>query len=578
MKKVLINLLKKYKIQYLWVIVTLLIFQITRFIPVQKAGSIIDLLSDATNNKGLIIRDFIVFFVCVIIHCIVRSIYKYVVKATTYRFEKDLRNEIFSKFLNLKLEDMQNTKNGELMSYITKYVNDIRGGIYGIIAYGIRTIFAFGMLFILMLNVNWRLTLIVVIPMVIEGIIVNKLKEKIKKFEKHAQEEFTKMSEFVQESTDSIRTTKAFNEEEYQISLFKTKSEKVKNNYTKLGIYSSLLSASMGACFGICYALSFTIGTKLIIMELITVGEFIAFNSYIRDMYWPLKWIPQLITRIKKMQVAFNKLNSFYEINEEILGESKEQLVGDIVINNLDFSYDNTNVLKNINVTIKSGETLGIIGTIGSGKSTIANLLLKLYEVNDGQIFIDGKDINKIDIEQLRDSFCYITQESFLFSKSIRENIKLFREFLNDDIMKSSSKSALTEDIKNMENGIETIVGEKGITLSGGQKQRVAIARAFLFNKNFIIFDDTFSALDNRTEKLILENLKGFLENKTCIIISNRISDVKQADKIIVLDKGEIVQKGTHNELLSQEGLYRNFYNEQSSNEFLKEMNIGEEF
>ena len=578
MKKVLIDLLKKYKFQYLWVIVTLLIFQITRFIPVQKVGSIIDLLSDATNNKGLIIQDFIVFFVCVIIHCIARSIYKYVVKATTYRFEKDLRNEIFSKFLNLKLEDMQNTKNGELMSYITKYVNDIRGGIYGIIAYGIRTIFAFGVLFILMLNVNWKLTLIVIIPMVIEGIIVNKLKEQIKNSEKHAQEEYTKMSEFVQESTDSIRTTKAFNEEEYQISLFKTKSEKVKNNYTKLGIYSSLLSASMGACFGICYAISFIFGTKLIIMELITVGEFIAFNSYIRDLYWPLKWIPQLITRIKKMQVAFNKLNIFYEINEEILGESKQQLAGDIVIKNLNFSYDNTNVLNNINVTIKSGETLGIIGTIGSGKSTIANLLLKLYEVNDGQIFIDGKDINKIDTEELRDSFCYITQENFLFSKSIRENIKLFRDFSNEDIMKSSVKAALTEDINNMENGIETIVGEKGITLSGGQKQRVAIARAFLFNKNFVIFDDTFSALDNRTEKLILNNLKEFLENKTCIIISNRISDVKQADKIIVLDKGKIVQKGTHNELLLQEGLYRNFYNEQSSNEFLKEINIGEEF
>lgn len=576
MKKVLIDLLKKYKFQYLWVIVTLLIFQMTRFIPVQKVGSIIDLLSDGINNKELIIRDFIIFFACVIIHCIARSLYKYIVKATTYKFEKDLRNKVFSKFLNLKLEDMQNTKNGELMSYITKYVNDIRGGIYGIIAYGIRTIFTFGVLFILMLNINWKLSLIVIIPMIIEGIIVNKLKEKIKNSEKHAQEEFTKMSEFVQESTDSIRTTKAFNEEEHQISLFKTKSENVKNYYTKLGIYSSLLSASMGACFGICYALCFIFGTKLIIAELITVGGFIAFNSYIRDLYWPLKWIPQLITRIKKMQVSFNKLNSFYEKDEEVLGISKDKLSGDIIINNLNFSYDNSEILKNINVTIKNGETLGIIGTIGSGKSTIANLLLKLYEVNNGQIFVDGKDINKIDTAELRDSFCYITQENFLFSNSISENIKLFNDFSNEDILKSSSRAVLTEDINNMENGIETIVGEKGITLSGGQKQRVAIARAFLFDKNFLIFDDTFSALDNRTEKAILENLKELLKDKTCIIISNRISDVKQADKIIVLDKGGIVQKGTHNELLAQEGLYREFYNEQSSNEFLKEINIGD--
>ena len=271
-------------------------------------------------------------------------------------------------------------------------------------------------------------------------------------------------------------------------------------------------------------------------------------------------------------------MNKFYELDEEVLGEYKNEIYGDIIINNLNFSYDNTNVLKNINLTIKSGETLGIIGTIGSGKSTIANLFLKLYEVNDNQIFIDGKDINKIDTAELRNSFCYITQENFLFSKSIKENIKLFSEFSNDDIIKSSSKAALTEDINNMEDGIETIVGEKGITLSGGQKQRVAIARAFLFNKNYVIFDDTFSALDNRTEKLILDNLEEFMKNKTCIIISNRISDVKQADKIIVLDKGKIVQKGTHSELLLQEGLYRNFYNEQSSNEFLKETNIGVEF
>ena len=575
MKKILIDLLKKYKLHYLLIVITLFIFEIARYIPTKKIGEIIDLLNKSEINKERIIQSFIIFFICVIVYLIARTLYKYYIKATTYRFEKDLRNEIFSKFLNLKLGDMQITKNGELMSYVTKYTNDIRGGVFGIIAYGIRTILAFGIVFILMLNINWKLTLIVIIPIVIEGIIVNKLKEKIKKSEENAQEQFTKMSEFVQESTDSIRTTKAFNEEEYQISLFNDKSEKVQNNYIQLGIYYSLLVASMGTCFGLCYAISFILGAKLITMDLITIGGFIAFNSYIKELYWPLKWIPQLITKIKKMQVAFNKLNKFYELDEEDLGEYKNEIYGDIIINNLNFSYNNTNVLKDINLTIKSGETLGIIGTIGSGKSTIANLLLKLYEVNDNQIFIDGKDINKIDTEELRNSFCYITQENFLFSKSIRENIKLFKDFSNDDINKSSSKAALTEDINNMEKGIETIVGEKGITLSGGQKQRVAIARAFLFNKNYVIFDDTFSALDNRTEKLILDNLKEFMENKTCIIISNRISDVKQADKIIVLDKGEIVQKGTHSELLSEDGLYREFYNEQSSNEFLKEINIG---
>ena len=396
MKKVLIDLLKKYKFHYLLIIITLFIFEIAKYIPTKKIGEIIDLLNKSQINKERIIQSFIIFFICVMVYSITRTLYKYYIKATTYRFEKDLKNEIFRKFLNLKLEDMQNIKNGELMSYVTKYTNDIRGGVFGIIAYGIRTILAFGILFIFMLNINWKLTLIITIPMVIEVIIVNKLKEKIKDSEENAQEQFKKMSEFVQESTDSIRTTKAFNEEEYQISLFKKKSEKVQNNYIQLGIYSSLLVASMAACFGLCYAISFILGAKLIIMDLITIGGFIAFNSYIKELYWPLKWIPQLITKIKKMQVAFNKLNKFYELDEEVLGEYKNEIYGDIIINNLNFSYDNTNVLKNINLTIKSGETLGIIGTIGSGKSTIANLFLKLYEVNDNQIFIDGKDINEI--------------------------------------------------------------------------------------------------------------------------------------------------------------------------------------
>ena len=577
-KEVFIKTLKKYKFQYLLVVISLIVFQIARFIPVKKMGEIIDLLDDVNSNNSLIIKDFIILMTFVIIHFISRTLYKYIVKTTDFKFEKDLRNEVFLKFLNLKTKDMQNIKNGELMSYITKYVNDVRSGLYGFIGYGIRNLLASCILLSLMFSINWKLTIIVIIPMIIEIFIANMLKDKVKKAENDAQEHYRQMSEFVQESTDSIRTTKAFNREDTQINIFKGKAEKVQNKYTQIGIYFALLMSSMATCFGICYALSFIFGMKFIILNIITIGEFIAFNSYIKDMYWPLTWIPQLITRTKKMQVAFKKLDKFYRLDNEILGKSDNNLNGDIVINSLSFKYDDREVLKNINITINQGETLGIIGTIGSGKTTIANLLLRLYDVEDGKVFIDGKDINKIDIEEVRNNFCYITQTSFLFSASVKDNIRLFHELPDDDIIDSSKKAALIEDINNMKDGINTIVGEKGITLSGGQKQRVAIARAFLANKNFVIFDDTFSALDNKTEKVILENLKDLLKNKTCIIISNRISDVKNADKIIVLDDGKIVQKGKHKELLLEEGLYKEFYNEQSSNEFLKEINIGEEY
>jgi len=223
-------------------------------------------------------------------------------------------------------------------------------------------------------------------------------------------------------------------------------------------------------------------------------------------------------------------------------------------------------VLNNINIDIKQGETLGIIGTLGSGKSTLMNLLLRLYQVERGKIIIDGRDINDIPIEELRNNICYITQDNFLFSTTLRENIRLFKDNFRDDDIKESTRNAMIyDDIKNMPNGIETVIGERGVDLSGGQKQRIVISRAFLKASNIIIFDDTFSALDNKTEEKVLENVRHLTQGKTCIIISNRISDIKNSDKIIVLEKGNIKEQGTHKELLETKGLYYEFFMQQSS-------------
>ena len=250
--------------------------------------------------------------------------------------------------------------------------------------------------------------------------------------------------------------------------------------------------------------------------------------------------------------------------NEDI----KEKLYGDIKINNLSYNYPDCieKVLEDINLQVESGETLGIIGTIASGKTTLMNLLLRLYQVDRGKIFIDGKDINDIPIEILRENICYITQDNFLFSTSLKENISLFRDDFEDrDIDESTKNAMIYEDIRKMPNGIDTVIGERGTDLSGGQKQRLVISRAFLKSSNIIIFDDTFSALDNKTEEKVLENVKSMTENKTCIIISNRISDIKNSDKIIVLDKGKIVEAGVHDSLINQKGLYYDFFMQQST-------------
>ena len=590
MKKILMQILKKYKFKFLLVLICLAIYEITRYMPMRIIGDIIDYIGDI-DNTAKIVQEFIMLFSYIAIYFVTKTLFKYYLKFIMIHIGSDLREKVFKKFLNLKLKEMQNIKNGELMSYVTKYVKDIRMGISSIIRHGIRAILAGGFVLIFMININTKLTVLVLIPIIIDAFLINFLKDKVKNSEKCAQKEYTKMSEFVQENTDSIRTIKAFNGEEQQIDTFEKKSENVKNQYIQVGVYSAYLLVSMEICFGICYAISIIYGTNLIVSSVITIGDFIAFNAFLREVYWPLSWLPQLITKIKKMQVAYNKLNELYSIEEEkltgyllneqdedieknIIQSEKNEVTGDIEIKDLSYEFNtNKKVLNDINLKIKYGETLGIIGTIGSGKSTIANLLLRLYDVDKNKIFIGGKDINEIDIQKLRDSFCYITQENFIFSNSIKENISLFNKSYDiKEIIESSKNACLTEDLKEMKDGIETLVGEKGITLSGGQKQRVAIARAFLSNKNFVIFDDTFSAIDNKTEKNILENLKVFLKNKTSIIISNRISDVKDADKIIVLDQGKIVQEGKHKELLEREGLYRNFYNEQSSNNYLKEI------
>ncbi len=312
----------------------------------------------------------------------------------------------------------------------------------------------------------------------------------------------------------------------------------------------------------------------MVLEGIITTGEFIAFNGYIGLFVGPVSWLPGLISRFKRAQISYRRLDEVFSLEREKISTRNNKLVetvsGDIVIQDLTYNYtQNIEVaLNHINLEIKEGETLGVIGTIGSGKTTLMNLLLKLYPVQNGKITIGGKDINDIPLSVLRRSICYITQDSFLFSSTLKDNISLFREDYGDDeIMESTKKAMINDEISQMNDGIYTVLGERGVDLSGGQRQRVVISRAFLQKSNIVIFDDTFCALDNRTEEKLLKNIKELTNGKTCIIISNRISDIKDADKIIVLDEGNIIEAGNHESLINRRGLYNKFYTQQSSKE-----------
>ncbi len=423
-------------------------------------------------------------------------------------------------------------------------------------------------------GVNMRLTLVTMCPIIVTSFLVVIIKKYVEKSFKKSQKYYTEMSEFVQESTDSIKTTKAYAGEMSQLKEFIRRNKMLKQANNSVDVHSTLLSTCVNICFGLCYGISLIYGSNLVLDGTITTGEFIAFNGYIGLFVGPVSWIPGIISRFKRAQISYHRLDKIFHLEREKIvnkdNKVEDMISGDIVIRDLTYNYtQNIEVaLNHINLEIKEGETLGIIGTIGSGKTTLMNLLLKLYPVADGKISIGGVDINDIPLAVLRKSICYITQDSFLFSTTLKDNISLFRDDYEDkEILESTKNAMISDEIHKMNDGIYTMIGERGVDLSGGQKQRVVISRAFLQKSNIVIFDDTFCALDNRTEEKLLKNIKDMTQGKTCIIISNRISDIKDADKIIVLDEGNIIEAGVHDTLINRRGLYSKLYQQQSSKE-----------
>lgn len=572
MKDILKSIYKKLSLKMILVIVFVAVNVYLLTYPSKVLGNIIDLLSNIEANKIAIQHLIINLLIASLILIAVRITWKYTLAIITRTVEKDLRDKLFDHFLRIKLSSIQDIKNGELMSYFVKDIGEIRGFTYRFLSHASRVFFIFVITTIMMIQVDLSLTLAALCPIMITTYVILILKNYVEKSFKKSQKYFTAMSEYVQESTDAIRTTKAYSGETNQLKKFIKKNNILKKGNIAVDIYSTLLSSSVMICFGFCYGITIIYGSKLVIEKVITIGDFVTFTGYIDLFLTPLFWLPGIISKFKRAQISFGRLDKVFKLEKENLRlegiGSSERIAGDIKIDNLSFNYPGNldMILEDISIDIKKGQTLGIIGTIGSGKTTLMNLLLRLYPVPNDKIYINGQDINSIDLATLRNSISYITQDNFLFSSSIKDNISLFRdEFQDKEVEESTEKSMISEEIQKMKNGIHTIIGERGIDLSGGQKQRVVISRAFLNKSNIVIFDDTFSALDNKTEKNLLKNIKELVKDKTCIIISNRISDIKDADQIIVLDRGKIIEHGNHENLLKNNGLYLKFYNQQSS-------------
>ena len=573
MKKILSKIIKKYWFSILVqiIFIGLNIYFLTY--PPKIIGNIVDLLYNIEENKDAIIKGIWYLLGISVLLLAVRMPWRWLTGYIPRSIERDLKDKLFGQFMRIKMASLQNIKNGELMSYFVKDITEIRQFIYRLISYGTRFVFTVIIAtYTMMSGVNSSLTLVTLCPIVITIFLIIKIKEYVESSFRKSQKYFTELSEYVQESTDAIRTTKAYTGEMNQLKEFIRKNRKLREANNAVDVHSTLLSTCLNICFGLCYGISLLYGSKLVLEGTISVGDFVAFNGYIGLFVGPVTWLPGVISRYKRAKLSYQRLDNVFNLEREKINsklpKTDNDFNGNIEIRDLSFNYPENleMVLSNISLKLNKGETLGIIGTIGSGKTTLMNLLLRLYPVQNGKILIDGKDINDLPLQELRDNVCYITQDNFLFSTSLKENIKLFKEGFEDEEIKESTKNAMIyDDIEKMQNGIETIIGERGVDLSGGQKQRVVISRAFLNKSKIVIFDDTFSALDNRTEQMVLNNVKELVKDKTCIIISNRISDIKDADQIIVLDSGVIIESGTHESLLSKQGRYFGFYKEQTA-------------
>ena len=485
--------------------------------------------------------------------------------------EFDLKNEIYAQYQKLSLNFYKKNRTGDLMNRITEDVSRVR--MYGgpALMYSINTVALIVIVIIYMINASPKLTLYTIVPLPILSIIIYKLSKEIHKRSTIVQEYLSKLSTFTQESFSGISVIKAYGIEPQTSANFKdlaTESKEKQINLTKVQAWffpMMILLIGTSNLLVIYFG-----GMQYINGEIESIGTIAEFIIYVNMLTWPVATIGWVTSIVQQAEASQKRINEFLKIEPEIKNtvNNHTEITGDIVFKDVSFTYDDTNIqaLKNISFEIKEGETLAILGKTGSGKSTILDLIGRLYDIDKGSITINSTEINNLNLNDLRDSIGYVPQDAFLFSDTIKTNIKFGKQDATDDDVIDAAKNAqVHKNIIKFNKGYETVLGERGITLSGGQKQRVSIARAIIKSPKILLLDDCLSAVDTETEEKILKNLSKISQGKTSIIVSHRVSSAKNANKIIVLDDGQIVQQGTHDTLIGIDGYYKHLYVKQLS-------------
>jgi len=535
----------------------------------------IDDLKDPTERKAFLdVMEVAVlkYGLLIVAMALLRGLFLFFMRQTiivmSRHIEFDQKNDVYEQYQNLPLSFYRRNNTGDLMARISEDVSRVRMYTGPAIMYGINLLVLFVMVISYMVSVNAEFTMYVLLPLPVLSISVYFINTEIEKRSDLIQKSLSNLSTFVQEAFSGIRVIKAYGREQDSADKFADESNEYRHRSIQLGNVNAWFSPLILSLIGVSTILTVYVGGQQAIQGKVSTGNIAEFLIYVNMLTWPVTSLGWVISIAQRAAVSQTRINEFLDNKTEIVSvENRETPIqGVIEFQNVSFTYADTGIeaLKNVSFKATPGQSIGILGNTGCGKSTLANLVVRLFDAGSGQILIDGKPIQSWNPRSLRKQMSYVQQDVFLFSDTIRNNILFGNPELGDAEMRHASlQSDLLENVEGFEKKFETMIGERGITLSGGQKQRVSIARALVLKPRVLILDDCLSAVDTRTENTILSHLKQEMKDKTTLIISHRISSVNLADTILVMDEGRIVQSGNHDELIKVEGPYKALYEKQ---------------